>query len=216
MKLIVADDHALFRDALVHYIERAESDAEIVQVSDLHGVIDGVEGGFQPDLILLDLRMPGMNGIAGLKTIRQTYPDIPVVLLSGLAETAEVQDAMRLGARGYFPKTMSGKMMMQGMRRIIAGEDFIPVDYNTQKMMPSYYGEPRSETISASPPPVDLTRREREVLGFLLRGASNKEIARALDVQVVTVKLHVRGLCRKLGAANRTQAALKAQKIGLS
>lgn len=216
MKLIVADDHALFRDALVHYIERAESDAEIVQVSDLHGVIDGVEGGFQPDLILLDLRMPGMNGIAGLKTIRQTYPDIPVVLLSGLAETAEVQDAMRLGARGYFPKTMSGKMMMQGMRRIIAGEDFIPVDYNTQKMMPSYYGEPRSETISASPPPVDLTRREREVLGYLLRGASNKEIARALDVQVVTVKLHVRGLCRKLGAANRTQAALKAQKIGLS
>lgn len=216
MKLIVADDHALFRDALVHYIERAESDAEIVQVSDLHGVIDGVEGGFQPDLILLDLRMPGMNGIAGLKTIRQTYPDIPVVLLSGLAETAEVQDAMRLGARGYFPKTMSGKMMMQGMRRIIAGEEFIPVDYNTQKMMPSYYGEPRSETISASPPPVDLTRREREVLGFLLRGASNKEIARALDVQVVTVKLHVRGLCRKLGAANRTQAALKAQKIGLS
>lgn len=216
MKLIVADDHALFRDALVHYIERAESDAEIVQVSDLHGVIDGVEGGFQPDLILLDLRMPGMNGIAGLKTIRQTYPDIPVVLLSGLAETAEVQDAMRLGARGYFPKTMSGKMMMQGMRRIIAGEDFIPVDYNTQKMMPSYYGEPRSETISASPPPVDLTRREREVLGYLLRGASNKEIVRALDVQVVTVKLHVRGLCRKLGAANRTQAALKAQKIGLS
>lgn len=216
MKLIVADDHALFRDALVHYIERAEDDAEIVQVSDLHGVVDAVEGGFHPDLILLDLRMPGMNGVAGLKTIRQTHPDIPVVLLSGLAETAEVQDAMRLGARGYFPKTMSGKMMLQGMRRIVAGEDFVPVDYNTQQLMPSYYGEVRSGAVVTPGLPVDLTRREREVLGHLLRGASNKEIARALDVQVVTVKLHVRGLCRKLGAANRTQAALKAQKMGLA
>jgi DNA-binding NarL/FixJ family response regulator len=217
MKIILADDHVLFREALNHYFERANQDFEIVQVDDFHGVIDALESGYMPDLIMLDYRMPGMNGLTSLKILRQKWPDIHVVLLSGMAEKADVERAIDLGVRGYFPKTLPGKTMLMGVHKILQGDIFVPMDHNTNTVMASYYGE--HGRIATNRPAVmreSLTQREREVLSFLVRGVSNKEIARALNLQVVTVKLHVRGICRKLGAKNRTQAALIAQQEGLA
>ena len=217
MKIIIADDHVLFRDALGHYIERSEPDAEIRQVDDFHGVMDLLHTGFIPDLVMLDLRMPGMNGLGGLQKLRDLWPDLSVILLSGLAERADVHKALDMGVMGYFPKTLSGKLMFQGVYKVLHGEKFIPIDYNTNTVMASNYDD--QPMAAARPtqkgPPVLLTPREREVLGYLLRGVSNKEIALALNLQVVTVKLHVRGVCRKLGAKNRTQAALMAQQRGI-
>jgi len=212
MKIIIADDHALFREALAHYIERSEPDATVILTQDFHGVMESLQQDSGIDLVMLDLRMPGMNGLQGLQKLRSAYPLQNIVLLSGLAQDADVKQAIDMGARGYFPKTLPGKIMLQGIYKILQGETFIPMDHNTDAVMPSYFSD-----AGMSPPPatdnVNLTPREKQVLGFLSRGVSNKEIAQALDLQVVTIKLHVRGICRKLGVKNRTQAALKAQSL---
>jgi two-component system nitrate/nitrite response regulator NarL len=222
MKILLADDHTLFRDAVALYILRAEPEAEVLVARDVHGAMEiiGEQNGI--DLVMLDLRMPGMDGLLGLKKIRELKPEIPVALMSGFAEEEDIKQAMALGIRGYFPKTLSGQIMLSGMRRILDGEEFVAMDHNTNNYMPSHYGGDNNKDSAASAvvPAVSvgnykLTPRETQVLQFLARGVSNKEIARALDLQIVTVKLHVRGVCRKLGAANRTQAALKAREMGI-
>ncbi|HEY8189751.1 MAG TPA: response regulator transcription factor [Micavibrio sp.] len=223
MKLLLADDHSLFRDALVEYIERTESGSSVLLARDVHEVMDIMGGKPDVDLILLDLRMPGMNGLQGLEKLRARYPDTPVALISGLAEKHDVEKALELGAAGYFPKTMSGKALLSGIRQILAGEEFVARDHNTNEIMSSHYpADPLQEKNGKGTngphtrgEEFRLTPREKEVLTYLQRGESNKEIARALDLQVVTIKLHVRSICRKMGVENRTQAALIAQKQGL-
>lgn len=225
MKIILADDHTLFREALTHYIQRAEPDADIVLARDFHGAMEALDSGQAIDLVMLDLRMPGMNGLQGLQRLRDTYPSVPVVLLSGLAERADIDEALRMGAKGFFPKTLSGKLMLQGIYKILQGETYVPLDHNTNTPLPAYYNDQTQHTGFASAPQsyyqsdrqsqIILTPRESQVLQYLLQGVPNKEIADGLGLQVVTVKLHVRGICRKLGAKNRTQAALRAQQLGL-
>lgn len=215
IKLLIADDHTLFKEALVQYIERAEPDMEAVVASDFHGVMQAIEEGEEPDLVLLDLRMPGMNGLQGIEKLHEKHPDILVALMSGVAEKKDIQQALEMGVCGYFPKTMSGRAMMQAIKDVLAGKPYIPKDHNTDEFLPSYYGNDENKKALPDSADIDLTPREMEVLSFLLEGAANKEIARALDLQVVTVKLHVRGICKKLGAKNRTQAALIARELGL-
>ncbi len=228
MKLLLADDHTLFRDALVQYIERAEPEADVTLAKDFYEVVDLMKENPNQDLILLDLRMPGMNGMDGFKRVREDYPDVPVALMSGVAETKDVNDAMDLGAVGYFPKTLSGKALLKAIQLVLTGERFVPLDHETNMIMPSHYdggsngngangygGLKETQSNISGSANSNLTPREREVLSYLAEGASNKEIARELDLQVVTVKLHVRGICRKLDAKNRTQAALKARELGI-
>lgn len=231
MKLLLADDHTLFRDALVQYIERSNPEAKVTIAEDFYQAYKQMEDNNDQDLILLDLRMPGMDGMGGFKKIREDFPDTPVALMSGIAEPEDVREAMDLGAAGYFPKTLSGKALLKGVEAVLSGEVFVPMDRNQPATpMPAYYGEssplpppPNYVELSESQKPAsktnddfNLTPRENDVLEFLVTGASNKEIASALGLQVVTVKLHVRGICRKLGAKNRTQAALIAREHGLA
>jgi DNA-binding NarL/FixJ family response regulator len=230
MRLLLADDHTLFREALVQYIERAEPDAVVLLARDMNEVMRIMDENHKLDLILLDLRMPGMDGLQGLRLLREKHPGTRVALLSGMAEKEHVEEAIALGASAYFPKTLSATQMMKGIRRVITeGEQYIAMDHNSNDIMPSHFGHDRrvrdrgGQSSGRSPADlaqiaaqIKLTPREQEVLAFLLRGSSNKEIANALDLQVVTVKLHVRGICRKLNAKNRTQAVLRAQEIGLA
>ena len=228
MKLLLADDHTLFRDALVQYIERADPDAQVTVVEDFDKAFECMQANSDQDLILLDLRMPGMDGLKGFEKMRANFPDTPVALMSGVAEPQDVQAAIELGATGYFPKTLSGKALLQAIQSVVDGEVFIPADKSAKRPMPSYYAdveqkdpanfyagmlEPQQELSSQDD--FGLTPRENDVLEHLVTGASNKEIASALGLQVVTVKLHVRGICRKLEANNRTQAALIANEHGL-
>lgn len=217
MKLLLADDHTLFRDALVQYITRAQPDARVAVAKDFSEVTEAMKVDPQQDLILLDLRMPGMNGMEGLKTLRTQYPKVPVALMSGVAEPHDVRTAMDMGAAGYFPKTLSGKALLNAVEQVLAGEKFLPVENKKNTIMSSYYDDPKAAAGNRQGgEEINLTPREKEVLGFLARGVSNKEIAIALGVQLVTVKLHVRGVCRKLKAKNRTQAALKAREMGIT
>ncbi len=227
MKLLIADDHTLFRDALVQYIERSNPEATVTLMQDLYGALDCLKKDDGYDLVILDLRMPGMDGLNGLKSVREAFPELRVALMSGVAEEEDVRAALSMGAVGYFPKTLSGRALLDAIHDVLQGEIFIPEGEDTE-FLPSHYGDmdydnvieegvdfirrKQAQTLSE----VNLTPRELEVLSYLVDGATNKEIANSLDLQLVTVKLHVRGICRKLDAANRTQAALKGKDLGVS
>lgn len=231
MRLLIADDHALFRDAMAQYVERSNPGAMVDGVANLDEAfkkLDHMED--TPDLVLLDLNMPGMNGLSGFAKFREKHPKVPVALLSGIAEPEDVQRAMDLGAIGYFPKTLSGRALLKAIELVLTGEKFIPVDSKSNGLMPSYFNDdninkmPVSLPLKTSAPAmpyhlpvskVRLTPRENDVLMCLCRGQSNKDIARNLGLQDVTVKLHVRSICRKLDVTNRTQAVLKSFELGL-
>ena len=222
MKLIIADDHTLFRDTLVEFTKRKIPDCEIECSEDFDGVLDILQSSPEQDLVLLDLRMPGMRGMSGFKVMKERYPDIKVALMSGLAEPSDVRAAVEQGARGYFPKTVGGKGFVEGIKIIMAGQSYVPVDMKTGIVRPSYYEDHQSELGQRDPQAtyvtasdIALTPRELDVLELLVKGLSNKQIAINLNIQEVTVKLHMRGICQKLGVTNRTQAALKAREINL-
>ncbi len=217
MKLLIADDHTLFRDALVQYIERSNPSSKVVLAKDFYEAFEIVKKDPEQDLVILDLRMPGMNGLQGFKSLKQQFPNLRVALMSGVAEEEDVNKAVEVGAVGYFPKTMSGRALLDAIEKVVSGEKYIPKGKNST-YMPSYYSDYTTKKMNGSATrgiKPELTPRESEVLSYLLNGSSNKEIAKALDLQVVTVKLHIRGVCRKLNAKNRTQAALKAKEMGI-
>jgi two-component system, NarL family, nitrate/nitrite response regulator NarL len=164
-----------------------------------------VDQGGEFALVILDLRMPGMDGLNGLRRMRERLPLVPIVIMSGGASHEDVRNAIDMGAQGFLPKTLTGPALVSAIRLIMAGEKFVPFG-----AIDAPAGDP-TDSDSHAP----LTQREREVLQYLEKGWSNKEIARALELQEVTIKLHIRGICRKLGAKNRTQAALRAQEARL-
>ena len=207
MRILLADDHVLVRDALKSYIERLADDAAVLVASTFPEAFTLAQRDTSLDLVILDLRMPGMNGLEGLTRMRELHPQIPVVIMSGLARPQDIDEAMAGGAAGFFPKTLNGAALVSAVRLVLAGERFVP---STDHASANSNGAPKAEDEATS----SLTTREREVLDLLTKGLSNKEIARLLELQEVTIKLHVRGICRKLGAKNRTQAALRAVAIG--
>lgn len=222
MKLIVADDHALFRDLFSQFVMSAEPGAEIVQCETAYEVKDILKQARdgEYDLVILDWMMPGIEGLDTFRELFSSYPSISFAIMSGVIEPKNIKDIMDLGAVAYFPKTMSSKSFLKAIELVLTGERFYPVlDYGNAQ--PAYYGA-KTGTLSEAQAlydfkskEINLTPREHEVLGYLVKGATNKDIARALDLQIVTIKLHVRGICKKLDAKNRTQAALKAQELGL-
>lgn len=222
MRLLLADDHVLFREALIQLIVALRPNWTIVSVSDFEGAYDQVTnvGGY--DMVLLDMRMPGMNGLKGLEKIRESYPDQYVSILSGVAEERHVKNAMEMGARAYFPKTLSGKVLVKAIELVtLSDQKFVPMDETGVKIMPAYYDDgdfPHADDVEPAHDfanKFNLTRREIEVLSHLAEGLSNKAIAENMDIQVTTVKLHVGGVCKKMQVENRTQAAIKAHKLGL-
>jgi len=203
MRVLIADDHDLFRETLVLYLNRYKSDIEITLAKDFFDVLEYSQQSKEFDLIILDLCMPGMNGLDGLKACKQHFPNIPVTIMSGMAQPSEISMSLELGAAGFFPKTLSGKAFIKAIELVMEGERFAPMDY---KPPPPHPYTPPPKTIRFNTP--HLTHREKDVLAQLITGASNQDIADLLELKSVTIKLHVRNICRKLSAKNRTQAAL--------
>jgi DNA-binding NarL/FixJ family response regulator len=194
MRIILADDHDLVRDTVSLFL-KSEGVDEVETARNLPDALTAAAAS-SFDLALLDYNMHGMNGLEGVKRMKEVMKGKPVAILSGTATPAIAQDAIKAGAIGFVPKTMSAKAMIGAIRLMASGEVFLPVDLQRQA------DEGRLSR---------LTARETEVLHAVCDGKSNKEIAHDLNLQEVTIKLHVKTLCRKLDARNRTQAAMIAR-----
>ena len=203
MKILIADDHDLLRDTLVMFLQ-GEGSIETVTASDFDAAMACVDTKGPFDLIMLDYNMPGMSGLNGLKKALEYNGGQRVALMSGIATKNVAEEALAIGAAGFVPKTLSAKSLLNAVRFMAMGEQYAPIDFMTQE-----------EDSAPNPLAEKLSRRELQVLEGLSQGKSNKEIARDLDLQEPTIKLHVKTLYRKIGAGNRTQAALIAKEEGL-
>ncbi len=195
MKILLADDHDLVRDTLAAFLEN-EPDLGVRTAANLTDAlaIVATEGAFE--LVLLDYTMPGMDGLIGLTKMIAANAGKPVAILSGTADRNVAEQAIKAGAVGFVPKTLAAKSIVSAVKFMASGEVFAP------------FGFMHREEVDGNSA---ITKRERDVLIGLTAGKSNKEIANDLDLQEVTIKLHVKTLCRKLGAKNRTQAAMIAR-----
>lgn len=203
MRILIADDHDLLRDTLTLFLDGAGS-FETRAASDLDGALTlmAQHPGF--DVVLLDLNMPGMNGLDGLERALQAAGDGAVALISGMATREIAEQALEMGAAGFLPKTLPAKSLINAVKFMAMGEKYAPIDFMTAK-----------DAEPDHPLAQKLTEQERQVLQGLTEGKSNKEIARDLDLTEPTIKLHMKTLYRKVGVANRTQAALAAKEAGL-
>jgi DNA-binding NarL/FixJ family response regulator len=205
MRILIADDHELLRDVLRSYLEAAgQFDVETVaNLPEALQAIDIADAAAAPfDLVVLDYGMPGMDGYHGLEQAIARGQGQRVALMSGLSPAGVAEKVIAVGAAGYLPKTLPARSLVNAIRFMAAGETYMPIDLH----------RPSQEA------PVDtsgLSPRERQVLAGLCAGQANKEIARDLDLREPTIKLHVKLICRKLGAKNRTHAAMIAHERAL-
>ncbi|PRY80158.1 DNA-binding NarL/FixJ family response regulator [Yoonia maritima] len=197
MKILIADDHDMVRETIALYLQQ-EHGENVVQASSLDHALTSIQNSPPFALVLLDYEMPGMNGLAGLERTLAVNGGNPVALISGTANKSVAEKALGMGAAGFLPKTMAAKSMINAVKFMVMGEIYAPLDFMTAE---------EEENAAAS----QLSLREKQVLKGIAEGKSNKEIARDIDLQEVTVKLHVKTLCRKLQAKNRTQAAMIAR-----
>lgn len=204
MKLLVADDHVLLTDTLTMFLEH-QGNIACSTATDLEGALSKIETEGPFDLIILNYNMPGMSGVNGLKRALAHKGGQRVALISGTAARSVAEEALASGAAGFVPKTLSAKSLLNAIRFMAMGEQYAPIDFMTAE----------DEAKAPNPLAEKLSRRELQVLEGLSKGKSNKEIARDLDLQEPTIKLHVKTLYRKIGAGNRTQAALIARDEGL-
>ncbi|SOD96769.1 response regulator [Caenispirillum bisanense] len=214
MRIILADDHELVRAGIKPFLAGLADDMEVVECGDLPEALD--LGARAPvDLVILDLSMPGMNGDEGLRSALAAFPGTPVVMLSASTQPADILTAARTGAAGYLPKNMSGPAMTAALKLILLGERFFPACVLQSVGTPLGDGGFAGGAALRRRNPLELLSvREREILRLMIEGGTNKEIARRLTVQEITVKVHLRNIYRKLGAANRAQAVRIALENG--
>ncbi|WP_244785515.1 response regulator [Cupriavidus pauculus] len=214
IRVLLADDHTLFRSGIRALLQR-QSDIEIVDEA-----ADGVEGlkrakQHRPDVILLDLNMPGLSGLDTLQLMVEDLPDCAVIILTVSEQAEELAAALRGGARGYLLKNIETEALTSAIRRANAGEPVIS-ESMTSKLVQQFRAQKTSPAPSRGAEAARLTTREREIVHGLVRGDSNKEIARRLGVAESTVKIHVQNILKKLKLASRVQVAVYAVEHGLA
>lgn len=200
--ILIADDHDLVRDTIAAYLSRVE-EFKILTASNLSDALKVLEGEWSIDLAVLDYNMPGMDGLAGLEKAVARFPTTRFALMSGVATPEVAKQAMDVGAIGFFPKSLAADTMVNAVRFVLSGERYFPFGFESDTPPSGKKGGY-----------CGLSGREIETLRGLCQGKSNKEIARELDLQEVTIKLHVKNIFAKLGVKNRTQAALRARDDG--
>jgi DNA-binding NarL/FixJ family response regulator len=201
MRLVLADDHNLFREALCYYLRESFGAIDIVEARSLDEGLRAVEGG-KPDALLLDFVMPGMDGVNGVIRAKLRCPDVPIVILSGNISQEEADEAVHSGAAGVISKDLTGEALVGALQRILAGERFV----TSSVWMGAAKGGGSESTGDRAWLSFGLTPREIEVLHLLVRGMADKAIAHELGIAAITVRLHLRNVFRKLGARNRVDA----------
>lgn len=210
--IIIADDHPLFREAIRNAAQQHFPDALITETASLDETLTYIEQHSDVDLVLLDLNMPGMDGLNGIVNLRSTYPDVPVVILSAEEDKNIVLQSMTYGAVGFITKSMPREKIIAAIEQILDGQAFLPPDIirraasNNHSRRQDNTGIP-TEVISS------LTRRQLLVFERMAKGESNKQIGYELNIAETTVKAHVSAILRKLKVQNRMKAVLCASAV---
>ncbi|RMD69145.1 MAG: response regulator [Gammaproteobacteria bacterium] len=208
MRILLIDDHALFRMGLRELLSRRGIEVVDAVGSAREGI--AAARALNPDVVLLDLRMPDQDGLEVLKKLREGGVTIPIVMLTTSAEERDVLESLRCGAQGYLLKDMEPDELVAALKDIVAGKKVLAPDL-THVLVEAVAGEtpPAREH-----PFAELTPREQEILALLAEGLSNKMIAKKLGISDGTVKLHVKAILRKLGVHSRVEAAVLAVEQG--
>lgn len=209
IRVIVADDHPVVRDGLVAMLETQDDLQVVGEAADGHELVARA-AELRPDVVLLDLEMPRLDGVGALREIRAARPDARAVVFTAYDTDERILAALRAGAAGYLLKGAPRDEVFRAIRVAHAGGSLLQPAV-AARLLESVRGEGVATPVPAEP----LTRREREVLGWLGRGRTNREIARELDISERTVKFHVSAILAKLGASNRTEAVRLAVEQGL-
>ena len=208
-RLLVVDDHTLFRRGLIALLAADPRFVVVAEAGDA-GEAQRRAATEQPDLILLDNHLPGVRGVDALPGLRAAAPHAKVLMLTVSEDESDLAAALRGGACGYLLKTMDSDMLASAIVRTMAGESTISPEM-TSKLVSAFQALPNAapaEAPAGAQALASLSPREREILRHIARGASNKEIARALGIAETTVKIHVQHILRKLDLASRVQAAV--------
>ncbi|WP_374316602.1 response regulator [Aquabacterium sp.] len=216
VRLLVVDDHTLFRRGLIALLTQS---ADVLVVGEAGDAGEALRCAteLQPDLILLDNHLPGVLGVDAIAGLREAAPKAGVLMLTVSEDEQDLARALRAGARGYLLKTMDGEALGQALMRAMAGELVISPDM-TGKLAAAMQAPMIDAGSVVEPVPThgQLSPRESEILRHIASGASNKEIARSLDIAETTVKIHVQHILRKLNLSSRVQAAVYATEHGLN
>ncbi|MDM8546197.1 response regulator transcription factor [Candidatus Venteria ishoeyi] len=192
MKILLADDHPLFRDGMRYLLTRKQSEVIVLEAGDISTALALLTEHGDVDLILLDLKMPGMEDFKGYQVLEQQVPEIPIVILSASESPLDIQQALDAGAAGYIPKSFTTEAMQHALQLVLEGYVYQPPPDDTKQKLFN-----------------QLSARQVAVLRLLCEGLNNKAIARRLHISETTVKHHVAAIFRVLDVSNRTQVALK-------
>lgn len=209
MRILIADDHALFRSGLSTSLGLISPQAVIIEASNFSQALKILDSEQKMDLIIVDLDMPDMHWEEGLQFLKNKAPDSRFVVVSASEDNRSIKKALEKGISGYIPKSADIKVLKAALNLIIDGGTYLPPSL-LEDSLDNAYGDYKVKGKSKL-----LTPRQFEVLGHVAEGMSNKQIAYKMGVSEATVKLHINALLRAVGATNRTQAVIIAQKKGL-
>jgi DNA-binding NarL/FixJ family response regulator len=206
---LIADDHPLFREALIGALRSQFSELSIVESDSLESTIQQIESHDDLDLVLLDLHMPGSGDLYGIIRIREDFPELPVAVISGSDQLDIISKVMGFGAMGFISKSSSSVQIAQAINNILEGDTWLPPGIANQIQALS------SDDLNLATRVAKLTPQQYRVLYLLHEGMLNKQIAYELNVTEATIKAHITAIFKKLGINNRTQAVLLAEKLQL-
>lgn len=205
MRILIIDDHPLFREGLEFLLFELDSKLELDSAGDCTEAL-ALLTKREYDLVLLDLKLPGKNGVDALNCIREYRSDLPVVVLSGEETQPLVYAAIEAGAMGFIPKSVTSATLIQSLRQILAGHVYLP---------PSSVMQASANIVSSESILNEFTSRQQDVLRCVIQGKTNKTIASELAVTEATVKTHIAAILRALKVQNRTEAVYAVAKMGL-
>ena len=196
--ILIVDDHDLFRAGLNMILKQDERISSVLEAGSVMEAL--AHGQTEIDLILSDIQMPGLNGLDGIKVLKEKFGSTPIIMLSASHDTGDMQNALESGAEGFLPKSSSAEMIIKSIAAVMTGSQCFPEDKDLERKNKN------------DKHPEELTARQLQVLSLLCEGKPNKIIARELDLSENTVRVHVSAILSLLGVASRSEAMLVAQK----
>ncbi|MBW7901129.1 MAG: response regulator transcription factor [Rhodocyclaceae bacterium] len=213
LKLLVIEDHALVREGLVQALLQLGDEVVVEEAADCEAGCALLGNGEDFDLVLLDLALPGVDGLTCLGLYRQRYPALPVVIVSAYDDAHTVNRALQAGAAGFVPKAYSGDRLLDALRKVLDGTIYVPEQTLPTTGVVGPAAQQSGQGISAAA--AGLTGRQTDVLGLMVKGCSNREIAELLGLSEGTVKIHITAIFKALGVNSRTQALVAVADKGI-